>query len=144
MLVRVAVRITDRLFVSLSTGEQRRCLLARSLIHDPEYLILDEPTAGLDMKATFQYLETLSNLVNSGKKIVMVTHHLEEILPEIDWFVFLKDGQLVDQGNRKELLTDKKISDLFEIPVSLVEEAGRLRANPVPSRLRSSPKKISE
>jgi iron complex transport system ATP-binding protein len=120
--------LSRNLFVTLSTGEQRRCLLARALIHDPEYLILDEPTSGLDIKATHQYMETMSTLLASGKKIVLVTHHLQEILPEIDWFVFLKDGQLVDEGERSELLTEKKISDLFEIPIQLREVDGRYLA----------------
>lgn len=132
--------LTETLFAALSTGEQRRCLLARSLIHDPEYLILDEPTAGLDIKATHQYMETLSELIASGKKVVLVTHHLQEILPEIDWFVFLKNGQLVDEGERSELLTDEKISDLFEIPIRLREVDGSLTANCLPSRTIRRPK----
>lgn len=113
-------------FVTVSTGEQRRCLLARSLIHDPEYLILDEPTSGLDIKATHQYLETMSELIASGRKIVLVTHHLHEILPEIEWFVFLKQGQLVAEGERSKLLTDKSVSDLFEMPIRIEEIGGRL------------------
>ena len=106
-------------FVAISTGEQRRCLLARALIHDPEYLILDEPTSGLDIKATHDYLELMSKLIASGKKIVLVTHHLHEILPEIDWFVFLKEGRLVEQGERKSMLTDEKISTLFAMTIKL-------------------------
>lgn len=126
--------LSEQFFVALSTGEQRRCLLARSLIHDPEYLILDEPTSGLDIKATHQYMETMSMLIASGKKIVLVTHHLHEILPEIDWFVFLKDGQLVNEGERTELLTDEKISDLFEIPIQIAEVDGHLTANIISTR----------
>ena len=118
-------------FVGVSTGEQRRCLLARALIHDPEYLILDEPTSGLDIKATHQYLETMSKLIATGKKVVLVTHHLHEILPEIDHFVFLRNGQLVDQGDRKKMLSNKKISDLFEIPIHIEEIDGRYTANVV-------------
>ena len=136
--------LTDTLFAALSTGEQRRCLLARSLIHNPEYLILDEPTAGLDIKASYQYLETLSELIASGKKIVLVTHHLHEILPEIDWFVFLKDRQLVEAGERSELLTDEKISNLFEISMQLTEEDGRITANCTPSRAIRRPKHIRQ
>ena len=118
--------LSSHLFASISTGEQRRTLLARSLIHSPEYLILDEPTAGLDIKAANQYLETVSGLVASGKKIVLVTHHLEEIVPDIAWFVFLKKGQLIDEGERRELLTDDKISSLFDIDIRLNEDNGRL------------------
>lgn len=123
--------LSSCLFVTTSTGEQRRCLLARALIHDPEYLILDEPTTGLDIKATHQYLETMSKLIATGKKIVLVTHHMNEILPEIDWFVFLKNGQLVAEGERSKLLTDEKISNLFEIPIHLKEIDGRLTAGVV-------------
>ena len=64
-----------------------------------------------------------------AKKIVLVTHHLHEVLPEIDWFVFLKSGELVAQGERKELLTDKKISNLFEIPINIEQKNGRFTAN---------------
>jgi len=116
-------------FVGVSTGEQRRCLLARALIHDPEYLILDEPTSGLDIKATHQYLESMSKLIKTGKKVVLVTHHLHEILPEIDYFVFLRNGELVDKGNRKKMLTNKKISNLFEIPIKINQDNGALTAN---------------
>lgn len=126
--------LENSLFAALSTGEQRRCLLARSLIHDPEYLILDEPTSGLDLKATHQYMETMSMLVASGKKIVLVTHHLQEVLPEIDWFVFLKNGQLAEEGERSKLLTDEKLSDLFDIPVQVKEEDGRTAANVISTR----------
>lgn len=118
-------------FVGVSTGEQRRCLLARALIHDPEYLILDEPTSGLDIKATHQYLQSMSELIAAGKKIVLVTHHLHEILPEIDWFVFLKQGKLVADGNRSEMLTDAKVSELFEIPIHVEQVDGRYTANVV-------------
>lgn len=120
--------LTDTKFWEISTGEQRRCLLARALIHEPEYLILDEPTSGLDIKATHQYMETMSELISSGKKLILVTHHLEEILPQIDWFVFLKGGQLVAEGERSKMLTEPNLSELFEIPVRLQESAGRLYA----------------
>ena len=109
-------------FVAISTGEQRRCLLARALIHDPEYLILDEPTSGLDIKATHDYLAFMSKLIASGKKIVLVTHHLHEILPEINWFVFLKEGRLIGQGRREELLNSKNVSNLFDLDISLEEQ----------------------
>jgi len=126
--------LVDKHFVALSTGEQRRALLARALIHDPEYLILDEPTSGLDLKATHQYMETMSMLMNSGKKLVLVTHHLNEILPEIDWFVFLKDGRLAGEGTRNELITEQKLSKLFGLPIQITEADGRLSANTISTR----------
>lgn len=121
--------LAEKLFATISTGEQRRCLLARALIHDPEYLILDEPTSGLDIKAMHQYMEIMSELVAAGKKLVLVTHHLEEILPEIQWFVFLKQGQLIAEGERATLLTEENLSDLYDIPTQLDERDGRLFVN---------------
>ena len=120
-------------FAGLSTGEQRRCLLARALIHEPEYLILDEPTSGLDIRATHQYMDTMSGLIDRGKKLVLVTHHLQEILPQIDWFVFLKNGQVFAEGERSQLLTEDYLSDLFDIPIQLEEVGGRLLANTLPA-----------
>lgn len=125
--------LSSCLFVTISTGEQRRCLLARALIHDPEYLILDEPTSGLDLKATHQYLETMSKVIATGKKVVLVTHHLHEIFPEIEYFVFLKAGQLVAEGKRKKMMTAKKISDLFEILIKLEEVNGYFNATLKPA-----------
>lgn len=119
---------TQNAFATLSTGEQRRCLLARALIHEPEFLILDEPTTGLDIKATQQYMETMSSLIDEGKKLILVTHHLEEILPQIDWFVFIKNGQVFDQGERNQMLTEDRLSELFDIPIRLEEVGGRLHA----------------
>ena len=121
---------SSKRFSELSTGEQRRCLLARALVHEPEFLILDEPTSALDVKATSQYMEVMSMLVARGKKIVLVTHHLNEIFPEIDWFVFLKEGELMEEGNRSSLLTDIKISKLFDMPLKLKEENGFVSAKP--------------
>ena len=118
-------------FVTVSTGEQRLCLLARALIHDPEFLILDEPTSGLDVKATHEYLETMSKLIAKGTKIVLVTNHLHEVLPEIDWFVFLRKGQLIGEGTREEMLTNERVSDLFEISIEIEEADTRFIATVV-------------
>lgn len=127
-------RQSDKLFSELSTGEQRRCILARALVHDPEFLILDEPTSALDLKATHQYMEVMAMLVAQGKKIVLVTHHLNEIFPQIDWFVFLKEGQVMDEGIRSSLLTDIKISKLFDIPVDIEQHDGFISAKALTTR----------
>ena len=75
--------LENRLYSAMSTGEQRRRLLGRALVHDPGTLILDEPTSGLDLKACFQYLEIVRSLMKAGKTIVLVTHHIHEIPPEV-------------------------------------------------------------
>jgi len=102
---------------SMSTGQQRRCLLARALVHRPATLILDEPTAGLDISASFDYLRQISRLASEGQNIVIVTHHLNEIPPEVDRIVLLKQGVVVADGSKAETLTDNLLSDLYETPV---------------------------
>lgn len=102
---------------AMSTGQQRRCLLARALVHKPATLILDEPTAGLDISASFDYLRRISELAHAGLNIVIVTHHLSEIPPEIDRIVLLKEGVIVADGSKEATLTDQLLSDVYETPV---------------------------
>ena len=82
--------LQDRAFSSMSTGEQRKFLLARSLVNDPAVLVFDEPTSGLDMSTCFQYLEIIRELISMGKKVVLVTHHVHEIPPEVTIVILLK------------------------------------------------------
>jgi iron complex transport system ATP-binding protein len=116
--------LAGRRFGHLSTGEQRRFLLGRALVHDPPVLILDEPTSGLDLKACFQYLDLLRVQIRKGKTVLLVTHHLHEIPPEIDRVVLLKGGRIVADGAKSELLTDQRISDLFDCPAKLARANG--------------------
>jgi iron complex transport system ATP-binding protein len=114
----------------MSTGQQRRCLLARALVHQPATLILDEPTAGLDISASFDYLRQISRLANEGQNIVIVTHHLNEIPPEVDRVVLLKQGVVVADGSKAETLTDDLLSDLYETPVRVGHLDGHYLAYP--------------
>ena len=84
--------LQDRAFSSMSTGEQRKFLLARSLVNDPAVLVFDEPTSGLDMSTCFQYLEIIRELISMGKKVVLVTHHVHEIPPESNQSHSFKGG----------------------------------------------------
>jgi iron complex transport system ATP-binding protein len=104
----------------MSTGEQRRLLLGRALIHDPEVLVLDEPTSGLDVQACFLYVEIIRGLLRAGKTIVLVTHHIHEIPPEIQRVVLLKGGQVMADGAKEEILTSRNLTALFDIPVELI------------------------
>ena len=112
-------QLDDREFGALSTGEQRRLLLGRVLIHDPEVLVLDEPTSGLDLRACFQYLEIVRGLMRAGKTVVLVTHHLHEIPPEITRVILLKEGNIIADGNKQDLLTSENLSHLYSIPMQL-------------------------
>ena len=122
--------LAGRTFGHLSTGEQRRFLLGRALVHDPSVLVLDEPTSGLDLKACFQYLDLLRAQIRKGKTILLVTHHLHEIPPEIERVVLLKGGEIVADGAKANLLTDVNLSRLFDQPVTLVRANGWYQAVP--------------
>lgn len=122
--------LEQRPFRSLSTGQQRRCLLARALVHRPEALILDEPTAGLDPEAAFAFLARIRALIRSGTTIVLVTHHVNEIPPEIDRVVLLKAGRVVAEGPKRELLTAARLSELYGTAVRVVESEGFFVALP--------------
>lgn len=117
-------------YASMSTGERRRLLLARALVHDPQNLIFDEPTAGLDLPGTFQYLETARQLIRSGKTLVVVTHHVDEIPPEVSHVVLMKDCRVLRSGPKEELLTNETISELFETPVKITQTDGYFHAVP--------------
>lgn len=114
----------------MSTGQQRRCILARALVHNPRTLILDEPTAGLDFAGSFDYLDRVRQLAGAGRNIIVVTHHLNEIPPEIDRIVLLHDGCIAADGRKQEVLTDKILGDVYETPIRVVEIDGYYLAYP--------------
>ncbi len=108
--------LQGRTFGSLSTGEQRRTLIARALAAKPKGLILDEPTSGLDMKATALFLELLEKLMNGGVTTIVVTHHLEEVTPKIEQVVMIKEGRILGRGLRDQMLDPNKIADIYDVP----------------------------
>lgn len=122
--------LKDRPFSTMSTGEQRRFLLGRALVHDPHTLVLDEPTSGLDLKACFQYLSIVRSLMRAGKTIILVTHHIHEIPPEISRVVLLKGGEVIADGDKYQVLNDANLSSLFETPIKLVRANGFYQAMP--------------
>jgi iron complex transport system ATP-binding protein len=124
------MELSGRRFGHLSTGEQRRFLLGRALVHDPPVLVLDEPTSGLDLKACFQYLDLLRAQIVKGKTILLVTHHLHEIPPEIDRVMFLKEGKILVDGPKRTLLTSDQVSRLFDSKINLVQANGWYQALP--------------
>lgn len=114
----------------MSTGEQRRCLLGRALVHDPDTLILDEPTAGLDLAASFDYLARIRKLVENGKTIVLVTHLLNEIPPEIKRVILLSDGQIVADGPKDLVLTEENLRKTYATDVKVAKVDGFFLAYP--------------
>ena len=122
--------LTDRKFSEMSTGEQRRCLLGRALVHDPTALVLDEPTSGLDLTATFHYLDLVRAHMKKGKTVLLVTHHIHEIPPEVERVVLLKQGKITQDGEKRTVLTEANLSQLFDCPVSLAQANGWYQALP--------------
>jgi len=120
----------DRPLRNMSTGQQRRCLLARALVHDPDTLIFDEPTAGLDLSASFDYLSRIRDLVSQGKNIVLVTHLLNEIPPHIERIVLLREGSIVADGPKEEVLTEKNLLKTYGTPIKLARIDGYYLAYP--------------
>jgi iron complex transport system ATP-binding protein len=122
--------LRERTFATMSTGEQRRFLLGRALIHDPDTLLLDEPTSGLDLKACFQYLDIVCGLMQAGKTVILVTHHIHEIPPEISRVILLKDGTVIADGEKAKILTSARLSQLFDTPIELVRANGFYQVMP--------------
>lgn len=114
----------------MSTGQQRRCLLARALVHRPQTLIFDEPTTGLDFAASFDYLDRLRYLALQGRNIVIVTHHLNEIPPEVDRVILLKEGRIAADGLKNKVLTSERLSDVYATPIRVAEIDGYYLAYP--------------
>ncbi|WP_158882412.1 ATP-binding cassette domain-containing protein [Rhodanobacter sp. L36] len=112
-----ATHLAGRMMSSLSTGEARRVLIARALVHRPRALLLDEPCAGLDMASRRHFMESLRSLATGGTTLVLVTHHVEEIVPEIDRIVLLRDGRVSEHGSKAVTLTDAALSLAFGMPV---------------------------
>ncbi len=115
--------LADRSLMTLSTGERRRVLIARALVHRPHALILDEPTTGLDIAASGHFLDTIRGLARSGITIVLVTHHVEEIFPEIRSAVLLKGGRTFAVGPSVDLLRSDLVGQLFGVSIELGRSA---------------------
>jgi iron complex transport system ATP-binding protein len=106
----------------MSAGEKRRILIARALVHRPRQLLLDEPSNALDLAAQRELRETLRRLAREGIGLLLVTHHLGDILPEIERIILMRDGRIVGDGPRKELLTEIRLSELFDAPVRIGQD----------------------
>lgn len=114
-----ATHLADKMLDEMSTGEVRRVLISRALVTKPEVLILDEPTTALDFVARHKFMEQIRNVVQSGTTLILVTHHIEEVIPEIERIVLLKNGKKAFDGSKKEILTSKNLSEIYNHPVKL-------------------------
>jgi len=112
--------LADRLLTEMSSGEVRRVVIARALVHDPSALVLDEPTNSLDLRATHELRDAVGTIARSGLSVMLVTHHLADIIPEIERVILIKRGRVVDDGPKARLLTSARLTDLFGIPIEVV------------------------
>jgi iron complex transport system ATP-binding protein len=118
----------------MSTGEQRRCLLGRAIVHQPDTLILDEPTAGLDMAASFDYLGRIRQFVAEGRSIVLVTHLLNEIPPEVERVILIRDGVILADGPKAQVLTVENLEESYRTRLRISKVDGYWLAYPAASR----------
>lgn len=119
-----ATHLTDRWLDEVSSGEARRLLIARALIHDPQTLLLDEPTTSLDIASAHELRAHLRKLAQSGVGVVLVTHHLDEIIPEIGRVILLRQGEVFADGPKQKILNEPNLERLFGMKVDLQEREG--------------------
>jgi iron complex transport system ATP-binding protein len=111
--------LRNREFGQLSSGEKRRFLIARSMVHTPEILVLDEPSTALDFAARLVMLGKLRTMTKTTKSIVLVTHDPAEIFPEMDRVILLKAGRIIADGPKRKILTSTTLSKFYGIPIKL-------------------------
>ncbi len=116
--------IANRDVMTLSSGQARRVLIARAIIHDPEVLVFDEPTTSLDPEGMYFVRKAMRDLVAAGKSIILVTHYPEDIIPEIHRVVMIKEGKLFGDLPKEQALTSDTVSNLFDVPLKILSEDG--------------------
>ena len=119
-----ALHLADRPVAEMSSGESQRILIARALVHNPRALLFDEPSNSLDLLMQRQLRETMRQLAQSGVGIVLVTHHTADIIPEIERVVLMRDGRIVGDGRKEDMLTEEKMSALFGFPAGINHRDG--------------------
>lgn len=114
----------EQAFGELSDGQRRRLMIARALVHNPKVLVLDEPCRALDLKACHQLMNTMRELCRTGTTLLVITHRIDTIIPEMRRILFVQNGRLCADGTPNQLLLDHKLSDLFKTPLRVVEHKG--------------------
>ena len=109
---------------SMSTGQLRKCIVARALIHDPKAFVLDEPTVGLDIKAQINFIKLLQK-ISLKSTIILVTHHLEEIFPEIKNVALIYNNTIFKIGKKEDILNSENLSTIFDIKIEVKEKNKR-------------------
>jgi iron complex transport system ATP-binding protein len=116
--------LAKRAVAEMSSGEAKRTLIARALVHEPQTLLFDEPGNALDIAGQVGLRDTMRELAQSGLGILLVTHHVSEIIPEIERVVLLRKGRVLADGPKEKVLTSENLNELFTVPVKLFEQDG--------------------
>jgi iron complex transport system ATP-binding protein len=116
--------LASRPLSAMSSGEQRRAMIGRALVHDPEALILDEPTTSLDPGAVREFRGILRKLARAGKSLILVTHHIADLIPEIERVILMRDGRIVADGPKGRILTSAALTRLFGAKLRVVRCRG--------------------
>ncbi|GBR73326.1 molybdenum ABC transporter ATP-binding protein [Candidatus Termititenax aidoneus] len=109
---------------TFSSGELRSFLIGRALINEPQVIVLDEPTVSLDVQARAQFLQNIRRLAQTGRSVILVTHLLEEIIPEITRVIILKNGRIFADGKKEKILTGAMLSRTFGLPLRVEKNKG--------------------
>jgi iron complex transport system ATP-binding protein len=123
-----AVPLRDKLVGEMSAGQQRRIMIGRALVASADMLLLDEPSNALDLSAQRDLRQLLRQLARQGTGILLITHHIADILPEIGRILMMKEGRIVADGAKQTLLTAESLSSLFNIEVNLEQKDGYYHA----------------
>jgi iron complex transport system ATP-binding protein len=116
--------LAERPLEEMSSGEVQRVMIARALVHDPKALLFDEPSNSLDVYAQIELRHTMSKLAQSGIALLLITHYLPDVVPEIERVIFMRDGRIVGDGGKPELLTAESLGALFGCPVQVTSQDG--------------------
>ncbi len=117
-------RLGETSITRISTGESRLVMIARALVNDPQTMLLDEPTSNLDLRAARKVRNTLRRITGEGKGIVMITHNLTDIIPEIQRVVLIRNGKVVQDGDKDRILTADSLSALFGVKLEVIKRDG--------------------
>ncbi len=125
------IKNIDKKYCNLSDGQKRRVLIARAIVNDPKVLVLDEPTSMLDLKAKYQLLQCLSKLANQGITILYVTNDIESIIKETNRIIFIKNGNILLDGEPNQLINSDNLSSLYDFPIEVRNKDGFWRTFPI-------------
>jgi iron complex transport system ATP-binding protein len=122
-------RVADHAYQTLSSGERVRCLIARALAGEPQLLLLDEPTAGLDLLAREQVLATVQHMFQPPHRdppaVVLITHHIEELPPATSNVILLAEGRVAGSGRPRDVLRSDRLSGVYGCPMTVERQDGR-------------------